>query len=71
LTASDLCCLIEHLTVITTENQSRLPQNELNAVVGHILDEAGMEGNRSINESEFQQLIQKLPDFVTSFKFFL
>ena len=33
-----------------------------------ILEEAGVEGNRSINEAEFQLVVKKLPDFATSFK---
>ncbi len=33
-----------------------------------ILEEAGVESNRSINEAEFQLVVKKLPDFATSFK---
>lgn len=33
-----------------------------------ILNEVGMEDNRSINESDFQQIVKKLPDFSHSFK---
>lgn len=67
LTASDLGRLIDDLTC-AAENTSKLPPEERDAVVGYILDEAGMEGNDAISEADFQLIIKKLPDFATSFK---
>ncbi|XP_059353285.1 uncharacterized protein LOC130701782 [Daphnia carinata] len=65
LTASDLGRLIDFLTC-DSENSTKLPERD--EVVGYILEEAGVEGNRSINEAEFQLVVKKLPDFATSFK---
>lgn len=60
LTKSDLTRLIDDLT------SSKLLEKD--EVVGYILEEAGVESNRSINEAEFQLVVKKLPDFATSFK---
>ncbi|XP_063301719.1 calcium and integrin-binding protein 1 [Pelobates fuscus] len=69
LNESDLEKLVNHLT--GEEENTKLSQNEMKQLIANILEESDIDKDGTINHSEFQHVISRSPDFVSSFKIVL
>ncbi|KAM3924337.1 calcium and integrin-binding protein 1 [Leptodactylus fuscus] len=69
LSESDLRKLVNRLT--GEENNSKLTDDEMNELIKNILGESDIDKDGTINHSEFQHVISRSPDFVSSFKIIL
>ncbi|KAM5171128.1 calcium and integrin-binding protein 1 [Mantella aurantiaca] len=65
----DLETLVNHLTGV--EENTKLSNEEMNQLIDNILDESDIDKDGTINHSEFQHVISRSPDFVSSFKIVL
>ncbi|XP_075714255.1 calcium and integrin-binding protein 1 [Rhinoderma darwinii] len=68
LNERDLEMLVNHLT---GEEDSKLSNNEMRQLIANILEESDIDKDGTINHSEFQHVISRSPDFVSSFKIIL
>ncbi|XP_047451561.1 calcium and integrin-binding protein 1-like [Mugil cephalus] len=69
LDASDLEKLVNCLTGETDE--TRLSSDEMTQLINNILEESDIDKDGTVNLSEFQHVISRSPDFVSSFKIVL
>uniref|UniRef100_A0A8C5LZR2 Calcium and integrin binding 1 n=1 Tax=Leptobrachium leishanense TaxID=445787 RepID=A0A8C5LZR2_9ANUR len=69
LNESDLEKLVNHLT--GEEENTKLSSNEMKQLIANILEESDIDKDGTINHSEFQHVISRSPDFVSSFKIVL
>ncbi|KAM9377880.1 calcium and integrin-binding protein 1 [Pholidichthys leucotaenia] len=69
LNEKDLEKLVNSLTGDTTE--TRLDENEMKQLINNILEESDIDKDGTVNLSEFQHVISRSPDFVSSFKIVL
>lgn len=69
LNERDLETLVNHLT--GEEEDSKLSSNEMRQLIANILEESDIDKDGTINHSEFQHVISRSPDFVSSFKIIL
>lgn len=69
LNESDLEKLVNHLT--GEEDNTKLSNNEMKQLIANILEESDIDKDGTINHSEFQHVISRSPDFVSSFKIVL
>ncbi|KAG2471091.1 calcium and integrin-binding protein 1-like [Polypterus senegalus] len=69
LDRNDLVKLVNCLTGDAPE--TRLSQEEMNQLIGNILEESDIDKDGTVNLSEFQHVISRSPDFVSSFKIVL
>ncbi|XP_073424750.1 calcium and integrin-binding protein 1 isoform X1 [Dendrobates tinctorius] len=69
LSETDLEMLVNHLT--GEEQDSKLSKNEMRQLIANILEESDIDKDGTINHSEFQHVISRSPDFVSSFKIIL
>ncbi|XP_051979436.1 calcium and integrin-binding protein 1-like [Xyrauchen texanus] len=69
LNASDLEQLVNCLTGETDD--TRLSAEEMRQLISNILEESDIDKDGSVNLSEFQHVISRSPDFVSSFKIVL
>ncbi|XP_077565660.1 calcium and integrin-binding protein 1 [Stigmatopora nigra] len=69
LDRSDLEKLVNCLTGETDD--TRLTSEEMRQLINNILDESDIDKDGTVNLSEFQHVISRSPDFVSSFKIVL
>ncbi|XP_068131350.1 calcium and integrin-binding protein 1 [Hyperolius riggenbachi] len=69
LNETDLEMLVNCLT--GKEEDTKLSNNEMNQLISNILEESDIDKDGTINHSEFQHVISRSPDFVSSFKIVL
>ncbi|XP_038640072.1 calcium and integrin-binding protein 1-like [Scyliorhinus canicula] len=69
LDKEDLKNLVNCLTGGTSDTQ--LSEAEMNQLIQNILEEADIDKDGTVNLSEFQHVISRSPDFVSSFKIVL
>ncbi|XP_026775488.1 calcium and integrin-binding protein 1 [Pangasianodon hypophthalmus] len=65
----DLKKLVNCLTGESTD--TRLTSEEMNQLINNILEESDIDKDGTVNLSEFQHVISRSPDFVSSFKIVL
>nr|XP_023408610.1 calcium and integrin-binding protein 1 [Loxodonta africana] len=69
LNREDLCQLVNCLT--GEGEDTRLSASEMKQLIDNILEESDIDRDGTINLSEFQHVISRSPDFVSSFKIVL
>ncbi|KAG8575348.1 hypothetical protein GDO81_009532 [Engystomops pustulosus] len=69
LSREDLEMLVNRLT--GEEENSKLSKDEMRQLIDNILEESDIDKDGTINHSEFQHVISRSPDFVSSFKIIL
>ncbi|XP_069758563.1 calcium and integrin-binding protein 1-like isoform X2 [Narcine bancroftii] len=69
LDKEDLKKLVNYLTDGTANSQ--LTEAEMNQLINNILEESDIDKDGTVNLSEFQHVISRSPDFVSSFKIVL
>ncbi|XP_075063911.1 calcium and integrin-binding protein 1 [Mixophyes fleayi] len=69
LNETDLETLVNHLTGL--EEDTKLSSSEMKQLIANILEESDIDKDGTINHSEFQHVISRSPDFVSSFKIML
>ncbi|XP_004852847.1 calcium and integrin-binding protein 1 [Heterocephalus glaber] len=69
LDREDLCRLVNCLT--GEGEDTRLSASEMKQLIDNILEESDIDRDGTINLSEFQHVISRSPDFVSSFKIVL
>ncbi|XP_063781904.1 calcium and integrin-binding protein 1 [Pseudophryne corroboree] len=69
LNETDLETLVNHLTGV--DEDTKLSNNEMKQLIANILEESDIDKDGTINHSEFQHVISRSPDFVSSFKIML
>ncbi|KAA0724777.1 Calcium and integrin-binding protein 1 [Triplophysa tibetana] len=69
LDGEDLRKLVNCLTGETDD--ARLTSEEMRQLIGNILEESDIDKDGTVNLSEFQHVISRSPDFVSSFKIVL
>ncbi|XP_029008854.1 calcium and integrin-binding protein 1-like [Betta splendens] len=69
LNRKDLEKLINHLT--SESEDTKLTRNEMEQLINNILEESDIDKDGTVNLSEFQHVISRSPDFVSSFKIVL
>ncbi|XP_053573674.1 calcium and integrin-binding protein 1 [Bombina bombina] len=69
LNEADLEQLVNHLT--GEEDGTKLSSSEMRQLIANILEESDIDKDGTINHSEFQHVISRSPDFVSSFKIVL
>ncbi|XP_056908244.1 calcium and integrin-binding protein 1-like [Takifugu flavidus] len=69
LDCGDLKNLVNCLTGETTDTQ--LTEDEMKQLIKNILEESDIDKDGTVNLSEFQHVISRSPDFVSSFKIVL
>ncbi|KAM3609410.1 uncharacterized protein V6R79_014346 [Siganus canaliculatus] len=69
LDRGDLEKLVNCLTGETDE--TRLSEDEMRQLIDNILEESDIDKDQTVNLSEFQHVISRSPDFVSSFKIVL
>ncbi|KAG8440621.1 hypothetical protein GDO86_006390 [Hymenochirus boettgeri] len=69
LSESDLEQLVNKLT--GDKEDTKLSSSEMKQLIANILEESDIDKDGTINHSEFQHVISRSPDFVSSFKIVL
>ncbi|KAM4678336.1 calcium and integrin-binding protein 1 [Discoglossus pictus] len=69
LNEADLEKLVNHLT--GEDDDTKLNNSEMKQLIANILEESDIDKDGTINHSEFQHVISRSPDFVSSFKIVL
>lgn len=60
--------VIDRLTGGKEDDELKLSPEDMNLLIQNIFDEADLDEDRSLSFAEFEHIISKAPDFVTSFR---